>query len=324
MGLGEAAASSRWRTALERHFRQGEDEDRFDLWHLSRGTYGLLIVIPAGVELGRPICLNDRSAGPVAVSDLVIVAEEGSRSSVMECSGLVTGDQATHRSSRVTIIAAAGAQVRYAAVQGLPSPGAEFCRRTAYVGQDASVSWSECSLGARFVRSRASSVLEGAGGTAFHRWAAIGNQSQLFDVGHEASHLARDTFSSMLFKAALADRSKAVVRGRVGVSDGAAGSSAFQRIDGLLLTDDAVVDMNPELAIADDDVKCGHAATISDIDDEQLFYLESRGLHRREAVRMLMEGFLSPLIVEFSEGTADARLSSLIRKKAAEVAGLVT
>ncbi len=109
-------------------------------------------------------------------------------------------------------------------------------------------------------------------------------------------HAFPNCTSNQLFKGVLDDMSTGAFNGRIYVAQDAQGTLAYQKNNNILLTDDAKMDTKPQLEIYADDVKCSHGATVGQLDDDALFYLQSRGIDKREARLMLMFGFAHEVI----------------------------
>ncbi|HVY60106.1 MAG TPA: SufD family Fe-S cluster assembly protein, partial [Planctomycetota bacterium] len=134
------------------------------------------------------------------------------------------------------------------------------------------------------------------GGRANARSMIFGNGRQLTDLAVRMIHVGRDTESDMLVRAALADTSRAVYRGYVDIKRGAKGTNSQQKEAVLLMSTEARSDAIPSLYIDENDVKAGHGATAGRVDEKMVFYLMSRGLSRKAAEKLVVEGFFTPLL----------------------------
>jgi Fe-S cluster assembly protein SufD len=148
------------------------------------------------------------------------------------------------------------------------------------------------SLGSGQGKLRMETDINGTGATARVTGAYAGHHRQHLDYETTQEHAAPHTVSDLAFRGVLRDRATAVWSGMIKVDPGAQRTDAFQESRNLLLTDGAHADAIPGLEIEANDVRCTHAATVARLDDTQLFYLQSRGLPRGEAERLLVGGFL--------------------------------
>lgn len=114
-------------------------------------------------------------------------------------------------------------------------------------------------------------------------------------------HIAQDTNSDTLIKSVLIDRAVGNFYGLVKIQKGAKNTNTFFREDALLLSDTAKAEAIPSLEIDENEVKAGHASTVGPVDEEQLFYLMSRGITRKEAERLVVKGYFHPVIEKISE-----------------------
>lgn len=128
-------------------------------------------------------------------------------------------------------------------------------------------------------------------------------------------HEAPNTESDLLIKSVLFDRAKYNYQGQIRIDKKAQGANAYQRNDNLLMSDKAQIDTRPELEILADDVRCTHGATTGKINEENLFYLMSRGISRKIAELMIMEGFLKEVIDKIPDGKEKTKLVKKLEKE---------
>ena len=140
------------------------------------------------------------------------------------------------------------------------------------------------------------------------------NQQHL-DHDTQQNHLAPNTTSDLLFKGALLDNSRSVWQGMIYVAPEAGKTDGYQANRNLVLSDRARADSIPGLEILTDDVRCTHGATVGKIDTEQIFYLESRGLPRVEAERLVVEGFFDPIMQRIPFEGVRTRFQEAIKEK---------
>ncbi|MBI4457772.1 SufD family Fe-S cluster assembly protein [Candidatus Uhrbacteria bacterium] len=221
---------------------------------------------------------------------IVIAVEAGTTVTLLE--------EGRAGSLSIDLDVAAGADVRYIALR---SGGVEFARRRAAVATDAKLAWTTAHIGAKFAYGRTSTRLTGRGSSVRERAMYLGADGDCFDLHSEVVHEADASVSDLLTRGALAGRSKAIVRGLVRIPEGTRACIGKQKEDTLLLGPDAEVDAVPMLEIGTDDVRCGHSASTSQLDDESLFYLMSRGLDRRAAGQAVVEGFFAPVLEDCGE-----------------------
>jgi Fe-S cluster assembly protein SufD len=156
-------------------------------------------------------------------------------------------------------------------------------------------------------------VGEGATGKMSGFYFTNGNQH--LDHDTQQNHFAPHTTSDLLFKGALQDRSRSVWQGMIYVAPGAQKTDGYQANRNLTLSSQARADSIPGLEIMADDVRCTHGATVGKVDEEQLFYLLSRGIPRKEAIRLIVEGFFEPIMERVPYGGVRQRFRTAIKQK---------
>jgi Fe-S cluster assembly protein SufD len=161
-------------------------------------------------------------------------------------------------------------------------------------------------------------ILTGQGARSELNGLVIGDGRQHFDHHTVHDHRARHTWSNIDFKTALFKKSRSAYTGLIRIDEQSAGSEAYQENRNLLLSRKARADTIPELEILTDDVQCTHGATVAPVDDEQIFYLSSRGVPSSDAVRLIVEGFLKStlesipaLLREITEPMISARFEEI-------------
>jgi Fe-S cluster assembly protein SufD len=197
----------------------------------------------------------------------------------------------------VEIIARQDARVRFVELQGWGKSAYNFSTIRARLDRGAEFTAALVGLGGRLTKTRLEVQLAGEGASAELLGLSYGNDRQHFDYITLQEHMAPRTVSDLLFKAALADAASEVWTGTVRIEKGGSGSEANQTSRNLLLSSGAKAAPIPILEIeAYDILRCSHGASAGPIDEEQLFYLESRGIPRSEAERLLVDAFFRQVI----------------------------
>jgi len=187
------------------------------------------------------------------------------------------------------------AHLRYANLQVLDAGGTAIAVQASRVGQGAGLRSFTAGLGGRYARVRTDSDLVGTGGHTSLLAAYLGTGSQLHDFRTLQDHHAARTQSELLFKGAVADTARSVYSGLIRIRRGARGANAFQTNHNLVLSEGAHADSVPNLDIDENDVRCSHASTVGPIDEEQRYYLETRGIAPEVAERLIVLGFFADL-----------------------------
>ena len=164
--------------------------------------------------------------------------------------------------------------------------------------------------------SEATSILNGSGSQTNNYGIFFGAGEQKFDLHSKSIHVGVNTSSDMLTKGALDDSAKAIYRGVLKIHTTAFDSSGYQKEEVILLSEKAEADSIPELRINNNDIKkCTHGASIGQVDPEKLFYLMSRGLERKEAVKSLIEAFFASVCAKMGSEAFTEKITSIVTNK---------
>jgi len=296
-----------------------DDSDRFTALNAALRRGGLVVHVPAGVTLNEPIELRTVIERASVFPRVLVVAEDGASVQVIERieSRPLQGDAVPARlvCSVGEIVVGRGASVRYAALQHLDEDVAEVSVRRASVGRDATMVLAPVVLGGGIVREDADVVLEGEGSSTRVRGCFFASGEQAFDLAGRVTHAAPHTSADAVFHGAASGAGQASLSGMISIRECAAGSESSLKNRALLLSPKAHIDSVPGLEIANNDVKAYHGATIGEIDEETLFYCQSRGIPRDAARRMIILGFLSPVVDAIASPGARAWLERCIEAK---------
>ncbi len=189
-----------------------------------------------------------------------------------------------------------GSQLSYAALQVLGPDAWHLSRVAASAGRDATLRTFTVGLGGAYDRSRTDALAEGTGSSTELRSAYLGTGSQVHDVRTLQDHAAPHTTSDLLCKGAVAGTSRSVYSGLIRVRRGAVRTNAFQTNHNLVLDRGAHADSVPNLDIEENDVRCSHASTVGPVDEDQRYYLESRGIPPMRAEQLIVLGFFDDIV----------------------------
>jgi Fe-S cluster assembly protein SufD len=276
--------------------------------------------VPAGVEVELPIeyGLGITEAGLLVAPHVLIVADQNSRVTVIQESLSADADGLSVVSGAVEVIVRQGGQVRFVDVQRYGQNVQNFSTARALVAKDASFQAIEVGLGGDLTKARLDAKLEEPGGRAELLGLFLGDGDQHFDYDTRQDHIAPHTISDLLFKSTLTERSSMVWTGVVDVRKTASQAEANQTSRNLLLSDQAKAAPIPILEISAYDVaKCSHGASVGPVDEEQLYYMQTRGIPADEAERMLVEGFFAEVV----ERVPSERLRGRVQKALAAKVG---
>src|SRR5215208_4152478 len=276
----------------------GWEDDKFAAHNAAAWQHGLLVHVPAGLELERPLFVRVVNAieGGSLFWRLVVVAEERSRFSLVEEYSSLSPEQSGYFNGVAELFVEQGAKLEYVSLQNLSRETWHFASHHARVERDAELDWVAGGFGSKKGKVRIQNDLAGPGATSRVTGAYFSDGSQHLDYDTFQEHMAPSTTSDFAFKGALRDESTCVWRGMIRVERDAQKTNAYQENRNLLLSEKAHADAIPGLEILANDVRCTHAATIGQVDREELFYLMSRGLSKAEAERLIVRGFFSEIL----------------------------
>ena len=275
-------------------------DHKFAALHGAVWSGGTFLFIPKWVKVTAPLQayfrMNAKSMGQF--EHTLIIIEEGAEGHYIEgCSAPKYGSTSLHAGC-VEIFVKRGAKFRYSSVENWSQDTYNLNTKRAVVDEDATMEWVGGNLGSGRTMLYPCSILRGRGSHADHLGVAFANAGQIQDTGAKVIHIASDTSSTILTKRISKGGGRNVYRGLLQVNKGARGTKSQIRCDSLILDDKSKSDTYPTMRINEDDVSVGHEASTGKISEEQLFYLQSRGLSEDEALAMIVNGFIDPIVKE--------------------------
>jgi Fe-S cluster assembly protein SufB len=261
---------------------------------------GSFVYVPAGVKVEMPLQayfrINTENMGQFERT--LIITEEGADVHYIEgCTAPVYSSDSLH-SAVVEIVAKKSSRVRYTTVQNWSQNVFNLVTKRAVAHEKATMEWVDCNLGSKLTMKYPSIYLMGKEAHGEILSIAFAGAGQHQDAGGKIIHAAPKTSSSIFSKSISKDGGRSTYRGLLEVADGASESRSKVVCDALLLDEDSRSDTYPTIRIDENDADVGHEATVSKIGDEQLFYLQSRGLSEEEASKMIVNGFIEPVTKE--------------------------
>jgi Fe-S cluster assembly protein SufB len=261
---------------------------------------GSFVYVPAGVKVEMPLQayfrINTENMGQFERT--LIICEEGADVHYIEgCTAPVYSSDSLH-SAVVEICAKPSSRVRYTTVQNWSQNVFNLVTKRAVAHEKATMEWVDCNLGSKLTMKYPSIYLLGPEAHGEILSIAFAGDGQHQDAGGKIIHAAPRTSSSIFSKSISKDGGRSTYRGLLEIADGATESRSKVVCDALLLDEDSRSDTYPTIRIDENDADVGHEATVSKIGDEQLFYLQSRGLDEEEASKMIVNGFIEPVTKE--------------------------
>jgi len=261
---------------------------------------GSFVYIPPGLKVDLPLQayfrLNVANIGQFERS--LIIADEGSQVHYVEgCTAPQYTTDSLH-SGVIEIIVKKDARVRYSTIQNWSNNVYNLVTQRARVEENGTMEWVDANLGSKVTMKYPSCMLMGKGAHGEILSIAFSGRGQHHDTGGKVIHLAPDTTSKIISKSISKDGGRASYRGLMRVNKGNTNVKSNVVCDALLLDDHSRSDTYPYIEVDEQDVTIGHEASVSKVEEEQLFYLMSRGLNEEQATSMVVSGFIEPLVKE--------------------------
>ena len=274
------------------------DRTKFTALHAAFRTGGTFVHVPKGVKVELPLqtfTYVDRD-GLAVFPHTVLVVEEGAEVTYID--RYASPDLERVLSNAVVeVYAGPGARVRYVALQDWGSGVTHLAVQRAVVEKDADVRTLAVAFGGSLSRMEAETLLEGNGGSSEMLGVYFGDGDQRFDFRSIQDHVGNDTASDLLYKGALKGEASAIYSGTVIIQANAHRCNAYQTNRNVLLSETSRAFSIPNLEIlTNDPVRCGHAASVGPVDEDTMFYIQSRGIPAKEAERLVVFGFFREVL----------------------------
>lgn len=272
-----------------------DDDDKFVSFVSSFWNDGVFIYVPKNKECAVTIKLS-KSNKPIYT---LVILDENSKLDIIEENSSDASNPVV--STSVTeIIVKADAQLNYFASQILPDNFYDFNYKKASVERNGTINWFIGSFGAKLSRWKVETLLRGENSKCEKYGLYIGDQNQHHDIITKTFHLVPNTTNNILVKGVLTDQSSSIYRGLIRIEKNAQQTLSYMGAHTLLLSDKAKSNNIPSLEIEANDVKATHGSSVGQVDEEKLFYLMSRGLDRKSAEAVIVEGFFESVLNKFT------------------------
>src|SRR6058998_1798289 len=290
---------------------------KFAALHQALVSSGTFLYVPRGVEIELPIEIFHWLTGENASGfpHLLLVTDELAKVTVIEHFRSVNEHVPGFACGVNDLVAGPGAKVTYVCAQNWADNVVALQMNTTTVDHDASAMSLNLNLGSRYSRFESLSRLTGEGGRSDLLAVAVAKHQQEFDARTLQDHVSPHTASDLLYKNALDDRARTIFGGLIRVEPHAHFTDAYQKVRNLLLSDDSEANSMPGLEILADNVRCTHGATSGQIDEDELFYLRTRGIPVPVAQRLVVTGFLDEVIQRLDHPAIGNHLHRLIEEK---------
>jgi Fe-S cluster assembly protein SufB len=275
-------------------------DNKFAALNTAVWSGGSFIYVPKGVKVDIPLQayfrINTENMGQFERT--LIIVDEGAYVHYVEgCTAPIYSSDSLH-SAVVEIIVRKGARCRYTTIQNWSTNVYNLVTKRAVAQEGATMEWIDGNLGSKVTMKYPAVWMTGEHATGETLSIAFAGTGQHQDAGAKMVHAAPNTSSTIVSKSVARGGGRTSYRGLVQILEGAHGSRSTVRCDALLVDDISRSDTYPYVDVREDDVSMGHEATVSKISEDQLFYLQSRGLTEEEAMAMIVRGFIEPIARE--------------------------
>ncbi|HEY3082377.1 MAG TPA: Fe-S cluster assembly protein SufD [Chloroflexota bacterium] len=300
--------------------RVGADEDKWSAMNGAFWTHGVFLYVPSGVEVAVPLqaTWTHPGGGKASFTRTLVVADAWSNVTFIDDFGSASADPGFN-ASVVDVVAREGAAVRYNHLQNWGTGIWNFSRERLFGKRDSAINLLQTALGSRFTKAYIHAHLDEPGVNAELLGLTFIGGKQHVDHSTLQNHIQGQTLSDLLFKCAMLEDARSVYGGLIAIHPNAQRSDAYQNNRNLLLSPTARADSLPMLEILANDVRCTHGSTTSSVDEEEVFYLMSRGLPRAQAERMIVEGFFANVLEKIPLAPIRHRLEQAIDEKIARM-----
>jgi Fe-S cluster assembly protein SufD len=293
------------------------DEHRLAALHAALWSGGFFLYVPRNVQVDLPFQSLFWAEGSEVgmLPHVLVVAEDNSRVDLVV--NFVSDKNGTTgvNNSIIETFVGSGAHVRVATVNNMGDQIVDTTYRRAIVDRDGRMEWIVGDLGTGRVISDNTTHLKGDGGSVDVKTIAVGTDETRANITSTVHHWGKATESDINARGVMKDQASSIINGITKIEKGAKQANGQQAEKVLMLNREARGDANPILLIDENDVKAGHAASVGRVDELQLFYLMARGIPRQEAEKLIIFGFLSPVLAAIPIEALRERLHGVIERK---------
>jgi Fe-S cluster assembly protein SufD len=293
------------------------DEHRLTALHTALVNGGVFLYVPKNVEISEPIqavFVHDDAEANL-FNHVLVVAEDNS--SVTYVENYISTVEASNTLANILteVIANTNARIQYGAVDHLAKGLTTYVNRRGVAGRDAKIEWALGLMNEGNTISDNTTNLIGDGSVGDTKTVTVGRGEQIENMTTKVVHFGKNTQGNILNHGVVKESATLIFNGIGKIEHGASKSDAQQTSRVLMLSEKARGDANPALLIDEDDVMAGHAASVGRVDPVQLYYLMSRGISKVEAERLVIHGFLAPVVNQLPIEKVKQQLTEVIERK---------
>lgn len=296
------------------------EENRLTAYHLAYLNAGLFLYIPKNVEIEKPIeveIIQDSTQDEPLISHILVIADRGSRIKFIQHLTTV-GDHENAANMMIELMAQENSEIDFSSLDEFGPHTHTYFKRRADIGKDAHVEWAVGLMNDGATVGDMDSELLGDGGYANSKMIAVTTRDQEVGVNNRVTNHGKHTTGLINQRGVILEKSELIFNGIGQIIHGAHGAKADQQNRVLIMSDQARGDANPILLIDENDVEAGHAASVGPVDQQQMYYLMSRGIPRAQAERMVIRGFLGVVLSAIPAADVRNKLITILERKLAD------
>ena len=296
------------------------EENRLTAYHLAYLNAGLFLYIPKNVEIEKPIeveIIQDSTQDEPLISHILVIADRGSRIKFIQHLTTV-GDHENAANMMIELMAQENSEIDFSSLDEFGPHTHTYFKRRADIGKDAHVEWAVGLMNDGATVGDMDSELLGDGGYANSKMIAVTTRDQEVGVNNRVTNHGKHTTGLINQRGVILEKSELIFNGIGQIIHGAHGAKADQQNRVLIMSDQARGDANPILLIDENDVEAGHAASVGPVDQQQMYYLMSRGIPRAQAERMVIRGFLGAVLSAIPAADVRNKLITILERKLAD------
>lgn len=289
----------------------------FSALHAAMFSGGVFIYVPRGKTLSLPIdyAVHLQGAHSAVFPHSLIVVEEDAELCYLEHFASSGSEEPGLSNAAIEVDAGQASRVFVGAIQDYGKEVWHFQNQRYSTGRSANFKSLVLTLGGKFSRTETTTEIHGEGNSVNMMGIYLAGSGQHFDFRTLQDHAAPHSTSDLLYKGALKDNARTVYSGQIRVRPEGRETDAYQTNRNLILSDNAMANSKPELEIENNDVRCSHAASVGQMDENEVFYLQSRGIDRTSAERLIVKGFLEEVLGKVGRKDIQGIVEQLLEEK---------
>lgn len=313
-------------TLLNKHYELAEkylknrllkpDEDKYSALNHALFNNLLFVYIPSGIEIITPLRNINYLTGTTGVftQTIIVISENSKATFIEETYPIHSSTQPFIHSNITEIYIDRGAELTYISIENQNKNSISFINRKASIGEQGTLNWVAGHFGGSLTRSRFDADLNGQGASIEDVEVSLSTGTQRFDITANLNHRSPATIAHATIKNVVRDQSRSISKGIIKIEKNAKNSNAYLAEHAMIMNDGRA-NAIPALEIENNEVKATHSAYITQIDEEQLFYLMTRGFDKNNAIKMVALGFFEPAIDRVPIPTLRTALRYMIDRK---------